>query len=239
MNRTALDHQLNDLKQAVTAMGRHVDTAILESTALLQTASSSSLAGTVNSQVEQIHRERLRIEHMTAILITLHQPTLGDLRAALGAMNMAMTLEHIGDLARHTARLASQLGPSPLSDGALWHSLSALAEATRRQVQAALAAYEASSVPPALATQAREEEVSRLSAAWTTSSRGAMRDHPQDLLAAANLLLIAQNLERMAEHVATMREHVIAMATGYQPVPEIGPAADEAGTQRRAAPAAA
>jgi phosphate uptake regulator len=66
-----------------------------------------------------------------------------------------------------------------------------------------------------------------------------MHEHPEDLLAGANLLLIAQNLERMADHVATMCEHVIAMATGYQPVPEIVPAAEEAVTKRQAATAAA
>jgi phosphate transport system protein len=189
--------------------------------------------------VDQIHRERLCIENMTAILITLHQPTLGDLRAALGAMNMAMNLEHIGYLARNNARLASQIGESPMSEGSLRQSLSALAEATRSQVQAALAAYEASSVRQARATQARDEEVGLRYAAFTTSSRSAMREHPEDLLASTNLLLIAQNLKGMADHVATMCEHVIAMATGYQPVPEIGPAAEEAVTRRRTATAAA
>jgi phosphate transport system protein len=239
MNRTALDHQLNELKQMVNTLGLHVDTTILESTAILRTASSSSLALTVNAQVEQIHRERLSIENMTAIAITLHQPTLGDLRAALGAMNMAMNLEHIGYLARNTARIASQLGESPLSEGSLQHSLLALAEATRSQVQAALAAYQASSVGQAVATQARNEEVGRLYATCTTKCQSTMREHPEHVLASADLLCIAHNLQRMAEHVATMCEHVIAMASGYQPVLERGPAAEEAVTMRRAAPTAA
>jgi phosphate transport system protein len=219
-------------------MGLHVDTAILDSTAILQTA-SSSLALTVNSQVDQIHRERLCIENMTATVITLHQPTLGDLRAVLGAMNMAMNLEHIGYLARNNARLASELGQSQMSEGSLRQSLSALAEATRSQVQAALAAYQAFSVRQAVATQAREEEVDLLYTAFTTSSRSTMREHPEHMLAGANLLWIGQNLERMADHAATMCEHVIGMATGYQPVPEMGPAAEEAITKRRAASAAA
>ena len=194
MNRTALDHQLHDLIQAVITMGLHVDTAILESAAILQTA-SSSLALTVNSQVDQIHGDRLCIENMTATVITLHQPTLGDLRTALGAMNMAMNLEHIGYLARNNARLASELGESQMSEGSLRQSLSALAEATRSQVQAALAAYEASSVRQAVATQARDEEVGVLYAAFITSSRSTLREHPELMLAGANLLWIAQNLE--------------------------------------------
>jgi phosphate transport system protein len=237
MNRTALDHQLHDLGQTVMTMGLHVDTAILESTAILQTA-SSSLTLAVNLQVDQIHRDRLCIENMTATLITLHQPTLGDLRAALGAMNMALNLEHIGSLARNNARLASELGESQMSEGSLRQPLSALAEATRSQVQAALAAYQASSVRQAVTTQARDEEVGLLYAAFTTSSRSAMREHPEHMLASANLLWIAQNLERMADHAATMCEHVVAMATGYQPVPEMGPAAEEAMIKRGAAPAA-
>jgi phosphate transport system protein len=218
-------------------MGLHVDTAILESAAILQTA-SSSLALTVNSQVDQIHGDRLCIENMTATVITLHQPTLGDLRAALGAMNIAMNLEHIGYLARNNARLASELGESQMSEGSLRQSLSALAAATRSQVQAALAAYQASSVCQALAIQARDEEVGLLCAAFTTSSRSAMREHPEHMLAGTNLLWIAQNLERMADHAATMCEHVIAMATGYQPFPEMDPAVEEAITKRRAASAA-
>jgi phosphate transport system protein len=237
MHRTALDHQLNELKQTVNAMGLHVDTAMLESTAILKTA--SSLALTVNAQVDQIHRERLRIENMTAIVITLHQPTLGDLRAALGAMNMAMNLEHIGHLARNNARLAGQLGEVHMSEGSLQHSLSALAEATRSQVQAALVAYEASSVPQAVATQARNEEMGRLYAAFTTRSWSIMREQPEHLLAVTNMVSIAQNLQRMADHAAMMCEHVIAMATGYQPVPERGTSAEEAVTKGRAAPTAA
>jgi phosphate transport system protein len=236
MNRTALDHQLSYLKQTVNALGRHVDTAMLESTAILQSA-SDSLALTVNSPVEQIHRERLRIENMTATLITLHQPTLGDLRAALGAMNMATNLEHIGNLARHNARLASQFGEAHTSDGSLQQSLTALTAATRTQVQAALVAYEASSVRQAVATQARNEEVGRLSAAFITSCRSMMREHPERLLAGADLLCIAQNLRTMAEHAATLCEHVIAMATGYQPDSELGLADEEAVTKRRATPA--
>jgi phosphate transport system protein len=238
MNRTALDHQLKELKQTVNAMGLHVETAIRESTAIPQ-PDSSSLALTVNAQVDQIHRERLRIENMTATLITLHQPTLGDLRAALGAMNMATNLEHIGYLARHNARLARQLGDSPLTEGALRPSLLALAEATRSQVLAALAAYQASSVRQAVASQSRNEEVGRLYAAFTTRSWSLMREHPEHLLASADRLCIAQNLERMADHAATMCEHVIAMASGYQPIPERGSSAEEAVTMRQAAPTAA
>jgi phosphate uptake regulator len=238
MNRTALDHQLNVLKQTVNAMGLRVDTAILESTAILQTA-SGSLALTVNSKAEQIHRERLRIENMTATVITLHQPTLGDLRATLGALNMATSLEHIGYLARNNARLASLLGESQMSEGPLRQSLLTLAEVTSGQVQAALAAYQASSVRQAVATQSRNEEVGLLCAAITASSRSMMREHPEHVLAGANLLWIAQNLEWMADHAATMCEHVIAMATGYQRNPEIGLAAEEAVTKRRAARAAA
>jgi phosphate uptake regulator len=176
---------------------------------------------------------------MTAIVITLHQPTLGDLRAALGAMNIAMTLETIGYLARNNARLASQLGESTMSEGSLRQCLSTLAEATRSQVQAALVAYEASSVRQAVATQARDEEVGLLYATFTISSQSMMREHPEHMLASADLLGIAQNLKTMAEHATTLCEHVIAIATGYQPDPEIGPAAEEAATKRRAAPTAA
>jgi phosphate uptake regulator len=89
-----------------------------------------------------------------------------------------------------------------------------------------------------VATQARDEEVGLLLASFTTSSRSAIREHPEHILAGANLLWIAQNLERMADHADSMCEHIIAMATGYQPVPETGPAAEEAITKRRAASAA-
>jgi phosphate transport system protein len=241
MNRTALDHQLTDLKHAVQALGRQVDTAMRASMALPQPA-SSSLALLLDAPVEQIHRERLRIETLTATVITLHQPTLGDLRAALGAMNMAMTLEPIGSLARHNARLASRLGElpeAPMSQASLWPSLVALAEATRSQVQAALLAYEAASVRQAVATQARDEDVGRLCAAFTSRCQSLMREYPEHLLAGADLLGIAHNLQTMAEHATTLCEHVIAITSGYPPVPERGAAADEAFPTRQAAAAAA
>ncbi len=213
MNRTVLDRQLAELKEAVTDMGLKVDSAIVQSAGALQTA-DPSVARAVSCQADRIHQERLRIENMTALVITLQQPTLGDLRAALAAMNAAQDLEQVGNLAKGVSVLATQLPKVPASEATLRQKLSGLASAARGQVQAALGAYRRTSVPEALMVWARDDEVDHLYASFVNSCRNITREHPEQATINIPLLATALYLEEIADHAASICERVIYVATG-------------------------
>ena len=118
MNRTVLDRQLAELKAAVNGMGEQAESAMVNSMAALETG--AELTAFTPCGPEQLRRERQRIDSLAALVITLHQPTLGDLRSALGAMSTAGELEQIGNLAlKVTARATDEIEVSYESGAAI------------------------------------------------------------------------------------------------------------------------
>ncbi len=181
MNRTVLDRQLAELKAAVNGMGEQAESAMVNSMEALETG--AELTAFTPCGPEQLRRERQRIDSLAALVITLHQPTLGDLRSALGAMSTAGELEQIGNLAlkvtaRATDEIESAMRVEPLSQ-----ALIALVRVAHRQLQAALAAYETSNVAAAAAVWRGDVDVDYLYSTIVTSCKSALRAESIEVLA--------------------------------------------------------
>ncbi|MGO8949616.1 MAG: phosphate signaling complex PhoU family protein [Ktedonobacterales bacterium] len=218
MNRTVLDRQLAELKVAVTGLGRQVESALDQSVETLEVGVRATALAICGS--DQLRRERQRIDRLAALLITLHQPALRDLRATLGAISAAGELEQIGNLAwKVTARAADDMEPESRSEP-LPRALLALARVAYRQVQAALAAYETSSVPAAVTVWKGDVDVDYLYATFVSSCKSALRAQPGDIAASTTMLDIAHDLERIADHAASIGERIVYIATGDPDVAE-------------------
>src|SRR5947209_20235891 len=94
----AVTDQLVDMTRIVGSMMSRATQALLYSE--LQTAESVIAA---DDDVDDANRE---IEQRATDLIALQQPVATDLRIVVGSLRMSATLERMGDLARHVAKVA-------------------------------------------------------------------------------------------------------------------------------------
>ena len=113
MTRALLDTELNEINQAILAMGSMVDGAIGNAVEALMT-SNATLAEAVIAGDAEINRLRFLIEEKSYIVLATQQPMARDLRTVIAAIHFAIELERIGDHAAGIARIVTRLSGMPL-----------------------------------------------------------------------------------------------------------------------------
>ncbi len=113
MTRALLDTELNEINQAILAMGSMVDGAIGNAVEALMT-SNATLAEAVIAGDAEINRLRFQIEEKSYIVLATQQPMARDLRTVIAAIHFAIELERIGDHAAGIARIVTRLSGMPL-----------------------------------------------------------------------------------------------------------------------------
>ncbi|HEX5512604.1 MAG TPA: phosphate signaling complex protein PhoU [Actinomycetales bacterium] len=110
--RSAFHQELDHLADSLVEMADLVGTAMGEATrALLEP--DLALAEKVISGDAAIDALQRQLDNRAVVLLAQQQPVATDLRVVVSTLRMSMTLERMGDLARHVAQVARLRYPKP------------------------------------------------------------------------------------------------------------------------------
>lgn len=168
---------------------------------------------------EQVIREDRRIndlcltlEERALLLIARQQPLATDLRIVAAAMFIVGELERIGDYAAGAARLVILAGENapvkPLVD------IPRMAELTTSMLNSALDAFVDLDIDASQRIRTQDDEVDALNSRIRGELLAIMREDPDTVDQATQLLWIAHNLERIGDRVANICERTAFVVTG-------------------------
>jgi phosphate transport system protein len=192
-------------------MGSLVQDAIRNSLESLKQR-DTNLAQEVIDRDLRINGLRFKIEEACLTLIATQQPTAGDLRSVVAAMNIVVDMERMADHASGIAKTVIRMGDEPLLKPLI--DLPRMADLAREMLSGALDAFIKRDAPAAKAIAPRDEEMDLLYKAIFDELVEIMAHKPGSVERATYLLWCAHNLERIGDRAINIVERVIFMTTG-------------------------
>lgn len=213
--RTAYGAQLDALTNQLAEMCRIAGVAMERATqALLQ--ADLVLAEQVIGDRERIATASARGEEAGFVLLALHAPVAGDLRAIVGSIQIVADVERMGALAVHVAKMTRRRHPHHV----LPEEVNGyFAEMGRIAVDLGQSAREVIvSRDPDKARRIREEDGAMDDLHRHLFSVIMNREWKHGIAAAVDVTLLSRYYERFADHAVEISRRVIFQATGQMPV---------------------
>ena len=209
--RSALDREMNQIKDDILRMGSMVETAIDRSIAALKQR-DGALAQQVIDDDKIINEMRFQIEEECLELIATQQPAAGDLRTTVAATHIAVELERMADhatgIAKITLRMLDQPLVKPLID------IPVMANTSREMIRGALDAFVRHDADLARRVAARDDEIDQLYQQVFRELLTYMLEDPKTISRATYMLWVAHNLERIGDRATNLCERAIFITTG-------------------------
>lgn len=209
--RSIFDRELSRIRDNLLRMGSLVDTAIDRAINALGDR-DIALAREVMEGDAAINDLRFTIEEECLTLIATQQPTAGDLRTVVAAMNIVNDMERIADHAAGIAKTVVRMGDLPLLKPLV--DLPRMARMAREMLKKCLDAFLAHDVEAARSIAAQDDEIDHLYKTVFDELLGIMARDPSTITRGTYLLWCGHNLERIGDRVTNIAERVIFMTTG-------------------------
>ncbi len=209
--RARYDQSYAAIEDDILKMGSLVQDAIRNSLESLKQR-DTNLAQEVIDRDLRINGLRFKIEEACLTLIATQQPTAGDLRSVVAAMNIVVDMERMADHASGIAKTVIRMGDEPLLKPLI--DLPRMADLAREMLSDALDAFIKRDAPAAKAIAPRDEEMDLLYKAIFDELVEIMAHKPGSVERATYLLWCAHNLERIGDRAINIVERVIFMTTG-------------------------
>ncbi len=209
-------HQLDAIIHDLVKMTRMVHTATERATEALLNADAATAEEVIAADAE-VDRAREEIEERSFELLALQQPVATDLRMLIAALRMVADLERMGDLAVHVAKVTRLRYPDHAVPPEIEPTISSMAQAAVRMVDAAADVIDNRDVEAAVALEDEDEEMDRLRRSIFTellSDRWQAGIEP-----AVDAALLGRYYERIADHAVSMGRRVVYLVTGERSVP--------------------
>ena len=208
--RDTYHEALDSVTDQLVAMTRTVSSMIDRASAALLEVDLGK-AESVIATDEDVDQLNIELEQRCTGLLALQQPVATDLRLVTGALRMSTTLERMGDLARHIAKIARMRYP----DSAVPAQVRPLFEG-----MADLASHMASLICDVIANQdlALAYEVDQLDDRMDELHRQLlqtlMSDWQGTVDQAVDLTLTGRFYERFADHIVSLARRIVYTTTG-------------------------
>jgi phosphate transport system protein len=206
-----IDADLAALRDGVRALGRMVAEGVSRAMSGLETRDGDRLRAVVAGDAELNERHRQERERGLAVLSVRHLEG-HELNEVFGLILMASELERMGDHAKSCARYALPL--IELSSRPRLETILRLGGYVEEQVRDILEAVTANDFRRAQDIAARDDRIDRIYHRVFDDMVETMREQPEWVYPATNLIFIAHNLERIADRVTNIAEDVVFLATG-------------------------
>lgn len=209
--RKTFEHEIQNLKDNIIALGSMVEQAILGSVDALKRRDIPR-SQKIYDDDEIINTKRFEIENAVMIAIATQQPMAHDLRLLASILDVAGELERMGDYAKGIAKINIIMGEQKLLKPLV--DLPRMAEKTADMLHRALNAFIDEDVATAEAIPAEDDEID---AFYTQIYHDLITYVMGDTSAIERsnwLLWAAHNLERVGDRVTNICERTIFIATG-------------------------
>ena len=211
MIRKTFEHEIQQLKDEILALGSMVENAIVNSVDSLKKRDIPASEKIVAADKE-INKKRFAIENQVMILIATQQPMAHDLRLLASTMEIISELERMGDYAKGIAQININMGEEKLLKPLI--DVPRMAEKDASMLHRALTAFVNEDVEAARAIPQEDDEVDELYTQIYHELMMFVIQDPKSIERANWLLWVAHNLERVADRVTNICERTIFIATG-------------------------
>lgn len=209
--RTMYDREFAQVRDDLLRLGALVDQAIRFSIDSLRKR-DRVLAEQIIREDAQINALRFKVEEACLALIATQQPTAGDLRAVVAAMNIVVDMERMADHASGIAKTVLRMGDEPLVKPLI--DIPRMAQCAQEMLSGSLKAFIEQDAKAAKAIAARDEEIDHLYKAIFDELMHIMAADPTTIPRATYLLWCAHSLERIGDRVTNIAERIVFMTTG-------------------------
>ena len=206
--------ELNHLTAEVTRMGGLAEAQVADAIECIARR-DGPLAQQVVARDERLDILQAEIERKAFKLIALRQPMAMDLRHAVAALKISMSLERCGDMAKNIGKRALILTEAdPMT--ALTRSIERMGRLVQGRLKDVLDAYTSSDLQRATSVWSRDEEVDEHYNAIFRELLTYMMGDPRTINPCAHLLFVAKNLERIGDHATNIAEIIHFELTGEE-----------------------
>ena len=211
MTRTAFEHQLDEVQEAMLVMASMVESAIERSVQALKNR-DLELAHQIIADDVKINHKRYDTEEKCLELIATQQPLASDLRTIVSVLHIIVDLERMGDHAEGIAKVAIMLGDEPPLKPYI--DIPRMAQIGTRMLMSSLDAFKDRDAGRARAICDEDDEVDALYDQVYRELLLYMLKDPKTIERATHLTWVAHNLERIADRVTNICERVVYLVDG-------------------------
>jgi len=211
MTRESFVAQLDALNRELEQMGSLVQQAVAKSVIALVTRNTQEAQAVITGD-EQVNSAYGQIESLCLGLLALQQPMAGDLRRIAATLKVITDLERMADHAVDIAKVAVRLSGQPLAKPLV--DIPAMAVLVQSMLNDAIGSFLRGNREQALAMIAKENEVDQLHRQVVEELQRLMKQHPETVDQAVQLLFVSSALERIGDHATNLGEWLIYRQTG-------------------------
>jgi phosphate transport system protein len=208
--------ELAQLKAEVVRMGGQVEAQVSGCVDAVANR-DVGLAQAIIARDVKLDEMQRDIEKRAIKIIALRQPMAQDLRRAVAALKISLSLERTGDLAKNIAKRTLVISEAePLTP--LTRSIERMGRLVVGRLRETLDAYTESDLDAAMAVWRRDEEVDENYNSLFRELLTYMMSDPRTIGSCAHLLFIGKNLERIGDHATNLAEILHYEITGDEVV---------------------
>ena len=211
MTRNRYEHQLEDVKSQMMAMGNTAEKLVSLSVKALQ-EQDVGLAQQVISMDRDVDRAYVKLEERIMRVIAMQAPVAGDLRLLLTALKNATDIERLGDYAKDISEITIALKDKQYFTKLI--NIPRMAEVAVSMVQMSLDAFDTQDAELAGKVHVHDDEVDQLFSRTFRILSTYVFEDPSNIEQAFNLMLVARHLERIADHALNIANRTIYMKKG-------------------------
>ena len=211
MTRNRYEHQLEDVKSQMMAMGNTAEKLVALSVKALQ-EQDAGLAQQVINMDKDVDRAYVKLEERIMRVIAMQAPVAGDLRLLLTALKNATDIERLGDYAKDISEITIALKDKQYFTKLI--NIPRMAEVAVTMVQMSLDAFDTQDAELAGKVHVHDDEVDQLFSRTFRILSTYVFEDPSNIEQAFNLMLVARHLERIADHALNIANRTIYMEKG-------------------------
>lgn len=212
--RQQYHEQLEDISSGLVELTQFVGDAMGRATRALLETDLQAAESVIASDVD-IDDRADALESLALDVIALQAPVAGELRSLVGALRMSATLERMGDLAEHIARIARRRYPDPVVPEELVPTLREMGELAVRLAYETGDIIKSVDVAHALRLETEDDRMDELHRRMFMTLLAPDWSHGVE--SAIDITLVSRFYERFADHAVSVARRVVHQATGQRP----------------------
>jgi len=203
------DEELDKLGKRIRKMAELVEQQVNDAVEALRSG-DTELAQQVIEGDDKVDLFDTKIEKHCMRLLALQQPVAIDLRNVLSALSVNRNLERMGDAAVNIAERIEVVAAHP--EILARTRMMEMGEVAAEMIRDTIEAFVEIDVAKARSVAVRDNIIDEYDLQNFDILTGIMKENPDNVEAASNLLLVSRNLERVADEATNIAEETVFVA---------------------------
>ncbi len=209
--RKIFDAELKQIGDDLVQMSKMVEVAVTRAGEALLNADLQVAQEVIvgDHDIDALQRD---LDERCVHLLAQQAPVATDLRIVVSALRISMTLERMGDLARHVAEVARGRFPAKAIRPAAEETFTAMVDAAKAVAGEVVTLLESRDIELAAAIERDDDVLDNLHAeTFSTLLDPAWDGTPQEVI---DITLVGRYLERFGDHATTIARRIVFLVTG-------------------------